>query len=135
MANDNFIPVPQKDLDTIKARTAQRILNVTERSIVGLEVLLARIDGIDSALAQTLNLDTMTPQELYAYFQQAQSSFRLRQDFLRTVAGYEIDTSKVPVEQEKGVDPGMIDADVAEQVKQEILNRSIPGIEVRVEEN
>lgn len=131
----SFIPVPQKELEAIKARTAKRILNVTERSIEGLETLLHRIDGIDSALANNLNLDGMTPQELYAYFNQAQQSFRLRQDFLRSLAGYDIDTSKVPAEKEDtNADAHLIDEDTAEKVKQEIMNRSL-GQEVKVEGN
>lgn len=131
----SFIPVPQKELEAIKARTAKRILNVTERSIEGLETLLHRIDGIDNALANNLSLDDMTPQELYAYFNQAQQSFRLRQDFLRSLAGYDIDTSKVPAEKDDDdASAHTIDEDTAEKVKQEIMNRSL-GQEVKVEEN
>lgn len=130
----SFIPVPQKELEAIKARTAKRILNVTERSIEGLETLLHRIDGIDDALAGSLDLSNMTPQELYAYFNQAQQSFRLRQDFLRSLAGYDIDTSNVPVEQGKDTSAQVIDEDTAEKVKQEIMNRSL-GQEVKTEEN
>lgn len=130
----SFIPVPQKELEAIKARTAKRILNVTERSIEGLETLLHRIDGIDNALASNLHLDEMTPQELYAYFNQAQQSFRLRQDFLRSLAGYDIDTSKVPAEKDEDTSAQVIDEDTAEKVKQEIMNRSF-GQEVKVEEN
>lgn len=131
----SFIPVPQKELEAIKARTAKRILNVTERSIEGLETLLHRIDGIDNALANNLHLDDMTPQELYAYFNQAQQSFRLRQDFLRSLAGYDIDTSKVPAEKnDDDASAHVIDEDTAEKVKQEIMNRSL-GQEVKVEEN
>ena len=135
MAEDqSFIPVPRKELEAIKARTAKRILNVTERSIEGLETLLHRIDGIDGALAESLDLNSMTPQELYAYFNQAQQSFRLRQDFLRSLAGYDIDTSNVPVEQDKDTSAQVIDEDTAEKVKQEIMNRSL-GQEVKTEEN
>ena len=125
--------MPPKELEAIRARTARRILNVTERSIEGLETLLHRVDGIDNALANALNLDEMTPQEVYAYFNQVQQSFRLRQDFLRSLAGYDIDTSKVPVEQEKEIGPEVIDAEVAEQVKHEILSRSgvAPAEEVK----
>lgn len=124
MAEDqSFIPVPRKELEAIKARTAKRILSVTERSIEGLETLLHRIDGIDNALANSLKLDDMTPQDLYAYFNQAQQSFRLRQDFLRSLAGYDIDTSKVPSEQENDVGSQTIDEATAERVRQEILRR------------
>lgn len=130
----NFIPVPKAELEAIKARTAKRILNITERSIVGLETLLHRIDGIDEALANHLKLDEMTPQELYAYFNQAQQSFRLRQDFVRTVAGYEIDTSKVPAEKDEKLSKQHIDEDVAHQVQAEILKRSM-GHEVVLEGN
>lgn len=126
--------MPAKELEAIKARTAKRILNVTERSIEGLEKLLHRIDGIDDALANNLKLEEMTPQELYAYFNQAQQSFRLRQDFLRSCAGYDIDTSKVPHENNEGVNTNAIDEETAERVHQEIMNRSL-GQEVKVEEN
>ena len=133
-SSQDFIPVPKAELEAIKARTAKRILNITERSIVGLETLLHRIDGIDEALASHLKLDEMTPQELYAYFNQAQQSFRLRQDFVRTVAGYEVDTSKVPTEKDEKLGRQQIDEDVAHQVQAEILKRSM-GHEVVLEGN
>jgi len=133
-SSQDFIPVPKAELEAIKARTAKRILNITERSIVGLETLLHRIDGIDEALASHLKLDEMTPQELYAYFNQAQQSFRLRQDFVRTVAGYEVDTSKVPTEKDEKLGRQQIDEDVAHQVQAEILKRSM-GHEVILEGN
>lgn len=133
-SSQDYIPVPKAELEAIKARTAKRILNITERSIEGLETLLHRIDGIDNALAQSNNLATMTPQELYAYFNQAQQSFRLRQDFVRTVAGYEVDTSKVPTEKDEKFSKQQIDEDVARDVQAEILRRST-GREVQLEEN
>lgn len=133
-SSQDFIPVPKAELDAIKARTAKRILNITERSIEGLEALLNRIDGIDNALAASCNLATMTPQELYAYFNQAQQSFKLRQDFVRTVAGYEVDTSKVPTEKDEKINRQQIDEDVARDVQAEILRRSV-GREVQLEEN
>lgn len=137
MAEDEkgLIPVPAKELEAIKARTAKRILNVTERSIEGLEKLLHRIDGIDDALAGSLSLDEMTPQDLYAYFNQAQQSFRLRQDFLRSLAGYEIDTSRVPTDTADKVGEHAIDEETAARVHQEIMSRTMPGQEVKAEEN
>ena len=133
-SGQDFIPVPKAELEAIKARTAKRILNITERSIEGLETLLHRIDGIDNAIASACELDKMTPQELYAYFNQAQQSFKLRQDFVRTVAGYEVDTSHVPTEKDEKLGRQQIDEDVAVQVQQEILKRSM-GHEVGLEGN
>lgn len=131
----NFIPVPAKELEIIKARAARTILSVQEQSINGLQKLLHRLDGIDDALANSLNLDQMTPQELYAYFNQAQQSFRLRQDFLRSCAGYEVDTSGVPTDAADKTSAHVIDEATAERVHQEIMNRTVPSQEVKAEEN
>ena len=133
-SGQDVIPVPKAELDAIKARTAKRILNITERSIEGLEKILGRIDGIDDAIANAINLKTATPQELMAYFNQAQSSFRLRPDVVRTVAGYEVDTSHVPTEKDDKINGRKINEDVAVQVQQEILKRST-GQEIHLEEN
>lgn len=130
--NQSFIPVPKKDLEAIQARTAKRILNITEKSIAGLETLLQRIDGVDDALARAVSLQNATPQELYAYFNQIQQSFRLRQDFVKSLAGYEVDTSHVPVEADDKFADKVLNEDEAERVRQEILSRTL-GTEVHIE--
>lgn len=123
----DYIPVPKKDLEIIKAKTEQRVLRVTEMSIAGLEKLLQRIDGIDDAIARQCDLNKMTPAELYAYFNQAQQSFRLRQDFVRTVAGYDMDISRVPTEADDRTKSQALPESEAERVRNEIMARTNPN--------
>ena len=85
--NNNPLAVPQKDLDNLRAEMARTMLNVTKRTVLGLEKLSIRLEGIDDALAQKINLDEATPAQLLQYFNQVRDSYRLKQDFLKTLAG------------------------------------------------
>lgn len=114
-----------KDLETVRARMAIKTLNMTERMVEGMDTLLHRIDGIDNALAQKINLDDASPKELYDYFNQAKESFKVRQDFLKTLSGYDVDTSKVQVEEAEEVESTTISEEDAERVKALIMQRTM----------
>ena len=114
-----------KDLETVRARMAVKTLNMTERMVDGMDTLLHRIDGIDNALAQKINLDEASPKELYDYFNQAKESFKVRQDFLKTLSGYDVDTSKVQVEEAEEVESTTISEEDAERVKALIMQRTM----------
>lgn len=114
-----------KDLETVRARMAVKTLNMTERMVDGMDTLLHRIDGIDNALAQKINLDDASPKELYDYFNQAKESFKVRQDFLKTLSGYDVDTSKVQVEEAEEVESTTISEEDAERVKALIMQRTM----------
>lgn len=114
-----------KDLETVRARMAVKTLNMTERMVDGMDTLLHRIDGIDNALAQKINLDEASPKELYDYFNQAKESFKVRQDFLKTLSGYDVDTSKVQVEEAEEVESTVISEEDAERVKALIMQRTM----------
>lgn len=114
-----------KDLETVRARMAVKTLNMTERMVDGMDTLLHRIDGIDNALALKINLDEASPKELYDYFNQAKESFKVRQDFLKTLSGYDVDTSKVQVEEAEEVESTVISEEDAERVKALIMQRTM----------
>ena len=114
-----------KDLETVRARMAVKTLNMTERMVDGMDTLLHRIDGIDNALAHKINLDAASPKELYDYFNQAKESFKVRQDFLKTLSGYDVDTSKVQVEEAEEVESTTISEEDAERVKALIMQRTM----------
>lgn len=91
----------------------------------GLDTLLHRIDGVDNALASKINLDEASPKELYDYFNQMKESFKVRQDFLKTLSGYDVDTSKVKVEEAESVEATVISDEDAERIKLAIMNRTM----------
>ena len=124
--NTNPLAVPQKDLDNLRAEMARTMLNVTKRTVLGLEKLSIRLEGIDDALAQKINLDEATPAQLLQYFNQVRDSYRLKQDFLKTLAGYDVDTSKVAVEKTEEAEATVLSEDDAERIKAELLRRSQP---------
>lgn len=122
--NQTPLAVPQKELDTLKAKMARTMLNVTQRTVEGLEKLSLRLDGLDDALALKINLDEASPQQLMLYFQQMKDSFRLRQDFLKALSGYDVDTTKVAVEKVETDEATTLSEDDAERIRNELLRRS-----------
>lgn len=122
----NSIAVPKRDLEQLRTKAANTMLNITARTVSALNVLSERLDGIDNALAFKCNLDDMSIAELNAYFFQVKESFKLRQDFLRALSGYDVDTSRVPVQEESTSDTPVYSEEVVDEVKQEIMRRSNP---------
>lgn len=123
----NSIAVPKRDLEVLRAKTANTMLNITARTVSALDVLSERLDGIDNALALKCNLDDMSIADLNAYFFQVKESFRLRQDFLRALSGYDVDTSRVPVQEESTSSVPTYSEEVVDEVKQEIMRRTSPS--------
>ena len=124
---DSPLAVPQKDLDAFKAQTAKTMLNVTARTVAALDKLSIRLDGIDDAIANNTNLDDMSLQQLIAYFNQCKESFRLRQDFLKVLSGYDVDTSKVKTEEPEETTSTVLSEEDALKIKQELLRRGVSG--------
>lgn len=117
----------QGDLEAVKARMGAKMLNMTERMLDSMEILQHRLDGIDDALAKKINLDEATPKEIYDLFNQTKESFKVRQEFLKTLSGYGVDTSNVKVEEAETVEATVISEEDAERVKAEIMSRSLPS--------
>lgn len=127
MADDTTIhalSVPQKELDAVRAKTAQTMLNITSRTVEALDKLSLRLDGIDDAIANAVNLDEMTFTELNAYFNQCKESFRLRQEFMRVLNGYDVDTSKVAVEMDDSKAETVFTEEDAERIRAELDKRN-----------
>lgn len=125
MADTEVQTFQTKDLETVRARMAVKTLRMTERMVDGLDTLLHRIEGVDDALAGKINLDEASPKELYDYFNQMKESFRVRQDFLKTLSGYDVDTSKVKVEEAEAVEATVISEEDAERIKAAIMDRTM----------
>ena len=113
-----------KELESFRAQMAVKTLHITKRMVDGLDTLLHRIEGVDDALSQKIQLDKASPRELYDYFNQMKESFRLRQDFLKTLSGYDVDTSKVKVEAAESVEATVISEEDAERIKAAIKSRT-----------
>lgn len=118
------LAVPQKALDDVRAKTAQTMLNITTRTVEALDTLSYRLDGIDNAIANAVNLNEMSFNELVAYFNQVKESFRLRQDFLRALSGYDVDTTKVPVEAVEDRTGSYFSEEDAARIKAELEKRN-----------
>lgn len=125
MAETEVQTFKPKDLETVRARMAVKTLGITERMVDGLDTLLHRIEGVDDALASKIKLDEASPKELYDYFNQMKESFKVRQDFLKTLSGYDVDTSKVKVEEAESVEATVISDEDAERIKLAIMNRTM----------
>ena len=116
----------RNELQVVTDRISTTMLDIAAKSVNSMSKLMGRLDEVDDAIhtqVQEVGLDKMTTKELFAYFAQVQSSFRTRQEFLHTLANYNVNTKNVPVE-EIAQDNSTIDS-----AKLEMLKRALAGME------
>lgn len=120
------LPTAKKDLDKLRKDMNLLGLNITTNSMKAMDALLHRMDSIDEAVANKVNLDEASLRELLDASRQTNESLRLRLDILRMVRGYDTDTSVVPPDDDdKAIDnTTLFSEEQAEAFKNEILNRS-----------
>lgn len=121
---DNPIAMQQKELNELRANMNLQVLNISRNSLVSMGNLLHRMDAIDNAIAMKLNLDNASLKELLDVSRQTNESTRLRLDILRSVNGYNTDTSKVEVEETESTLDTTFSEEDAERLKAELEKRN-----------
>lgn len=114
----------QDDLDGIKRRVNTTMVDMVDRSVQSLDKLSKRLDRVDDAMDRLVDLEHMTINELVAYQAFMRESFKMRADFLRTLSGYDINVSKVPV---KADENSLMDEDAAVALRDEVMRRDGSG--------
>lgn len=110
----------QEDLDAIRCRVSTTMVDMVDRSVQSLDKLSKRLDKVDDAMDRLVDVDKMTVNELIAYQGFMRESFKMRQEFLRTLSGYDVNVSKVPVRVEA---QSLMDEDAACALRDEVLRR------------
>jgi Na+/phosphate symporter len=121
---DNPIAMQQKELNELRANMNLQVLNISRNSLVSMGNLLHRMDAIDNAIAMKLDLDNASLKELLDVSRQTNESTRLRLDILRSVNGYNTDTSKVEVEETESTLDTTFSEEDAERLKAELEKRN-----------
>ena len=121
---DNPIAMQQKELNELRANMNLQVLNISRNSLVSMGNLLHRMDAIDNAIAMKLNLDNASLKELLDVSRQTNESTRLRLDILRSVNGYNTDTSKVEVEETESTLDTTFSEEDAERLKAQLEKRN-----------
>lgn len=114
----------QGDLEEIKRRVNTLMVDMVDRSVQSLDKAMRRLDEIDDAMAKLNDISKMTVNELVAYQAFMRESFRMKQDFLKTLSGYDINISKVPVAADSTT---MMDEDAAVALREEVMRRDADG--------
>lgn len=110
----------QDELDTIRQRVNTTMVDMVDRTVSAMDRMSKKLDEVEEAMDRLVDPSTMTRNELMAYTAFIRDSFRMRQDFLRTLSGFDVNTSKVPVQ----VDSAPIYDEVqAEALRNEVLRR------------
>lgn len=110
----------QDELDTIRQRVNTTMVDMVDRTVSAMDRMSKKLDEVEAAMDKLIDPSTMTRNELMAYTAFIRDSFRMRQDFLRTLSGFDVNTSKVPVQ----VDSAPIYDEVqAEALRNEVLRR------------
>lgn len=110
----------QDELEVIRQRVNTTMVDMVDRTVQSMDRMSRKLDDVELAMDRLFDPTTMTPNELLAYTSFLRESFRMRQDFLRTLSGFDVNTSKVPVQ----VDATPIyNEEQAEALRNEVLRR------------
>ena len=114
----------QDDLDDIKRRVNTTMVDMVDRSVQAMDKLSRRLDQVDDAMDKLIDVSKMSMNELVAYQAFMRESFKMRADFLRTLSGYDINVSKVPI---KADDHSLMDEEAACALRDEVMRRDGTG--------
>jgi hypothetical protein len=110
----------QDELEVIRQRVNTTMVDMVDRTVQSMDRMSRKLDDVELAMDRLFDPTTMTPNELLASTSFLRESFRMRQDFLRTLSGFDVNTSKVPVQ----VDSAPIyNEEQAEALRNEVLRR------------
>jgi len=110
----------QDELDTIRQRVNTTMVDMVDRTVSAMDRMSRKLDEVEQAMDKLIDPSTMTRNELMAYTAFLRDSFRMRQDFLRTLSGFDVNTSKVPVQADAAP---IYDEVQAEALRNEVLRR------------
>lgn len=110
----------QDELDTIRQRVNTTMVDMVDRTVSAMDRMSRKLDEVEKAMDNLIDPSTMTRNELMAYTAFLRDSFRMRQDFLRTLSGFDVNTSKVPVQADSSP---IYDEVQAEALRNEVLRR------------
>jgi len=110
----------QDELDTIRQRVNTTMVDMVDRTVSAMDRMSRKLDEVEQAMDKLIDPSTMTRNELMAYTAFLRDSFRMRQDFLRTLSGFDVNTSKVPVQADSAP---IYDEVQAEALRNEVLRR------------
>jgi hypothetical protein len=110
----------QDELDTIRQRVNTTMVDMVDRTVSAMDRMSRKLDEVEKAMDKLIDPSTMTRNELMAYTAFLRDSFRMRQDFLRTLSGFDVNTSKVPVQADSAP---IYDEVQAEALRNEVLRR------------
>lgn len=110
----------QDELDVIRQRVNTTMVDMVDRTVSAMDRMSKKLDEVEEAMDRLMDPSTMTRNELMAYTAFIRDSFRMRQDFLRALSGFDVNTSKVPVQADSAP---IYDEVQAEELRNEVLRR------------
>ena len=110
----------QSELEVIRQRVNTTMVDMVDRTVQSMDRMSRRLDEVDAAMEKACDPGKMTMNELMAYTAYMRDSFRLKQDFLRALAGFDVDTSRIPVQ---AVAADIYDEEKAAALRDEVMRR------------
>ena len=110
----------QDGLEEVRQRVNTTMVNMVDRTVQSMDRMSKRLDEVEAAMDKMFDPSKMLRNELMAYTAFLRDSFRMRQDFLRTLSGYDVNISKVPVQADS---TPIYDEEKAEALRDEVLRR------------
>lgn len=110
----------QDGLEEVRQRVNTTMVNMIDRTVQSMDRMSKRLDEVELAMDKMFDPSKMTRNELMAYTAFLRDSFRMRQDFLRTLSGYDVNISKVPVQADS---IPIYDEEKADALRDEVLRR------------
>ena len=109
-----------ENLSDVRNRVSTTMVDMIDRTVQSMNKMSRKLDKIDEALDKAFDVSRMTPNELMAYTAYIRESFKLKQDFLKTLSGYDVNISKVPVQTDN---TPIYDEEAAAGLRLEVLRR------------
>lgn len=121
MSASNAVKLYTQDgLDDVRRRVNTIMVDMIDRTVQSMDRMSRRLDEVEAAMDKMFDPSNMTRNELMGYTAFLRDSFRMRQDFLRTLSGYDVNISKVPVQADS---VPIYDEDKADALRDEVLRR------------
>lgn len=111
----------QSELEAIRQRVTTTMVDMVDRTVQSMDRMSKRLEVVDEAMEKLCDPSKMTQNELMAYTAYMRDSFRLKQDFLRTLAGYDVDVSRVPAQ---AATEDTYDEEKAVALRDEVMRRA-----------
>lgn len=121
MSESNAVILYTQDgLDEVRRRVNTTMVNMIDRTVQSMDRMSKRLDEVEAAMDKMFDPSKMSRNELMGYTAFLRDSFRMRQDFLKTLSGYDVNISKVPVQADS---VPVYDEEKADALRDEVLRR------------